>query len=325
MTQPLQLAMPAAKVEGIYRLRKYKAATGELVQDTGEFKNLIVDAGLTRWCTAETFEYGFAGTGTATPTVLDTQLANYLGYSTGGTVSTVNSTSGYPASSPYTQRTYTFRCNPGAVTGNLTEVGVGWATSGTPTGASHRVFSRALIVDGGGTPVTLTVLADEYLDITYTLRLTVPANAADSSYAVTISGVSYSVVSRVANFPGAWGMFGNTAGGSNTGGNATAEAFPSTSTLGAVTAGPSGSGLSYGASGALSTAATASGGTVTRTFSVTAALGEANTAGGIGCLTCRVGQVTMVQTATQYSFSPPIPKNNTKLLTLNFTQTITRV
>lgn len=321
----IELRSPTTKMEGIYRIRKYKAATHELVQDTGEFKNLIVDAGLVRWCTDPVFDYAFAGTGTSAPSVLNTTLATYVGYSTGGVVSSLSSNSGYPSATPYTQFTRTWRCDPGAVTGNLTEVGVGWSTSGLPTSGTHRVFSRALIVDGGGSPVTLTVLSDEYLDITYTLKLYVPANAADSSYNVTISGTNYAIVARVAEFPASWtlsvGSFQALAG--NWSSTVGASAYPSSSVLGPVTGVPTGIEQIYATSGTSS--ASASSGVVTRTQPNVATLSQANTAGGIGCAVNRVGVSTALVTSTQFSFSPPLPKDGTKILTLNLSQTLTRL
>jgi hypothetical protein len=82
-------------------------------------------------------------------------------------------------SSPYyCRRTYTFRGNQGAIVGNVSEVGV--AMSNTPNAATP-LFSRALVVDSNGNPTTVTVQADEYLDIVweFTVYMTVNSGTFD--------------------------------------------------------------------------------------------------------------------------------------------------
>jgi hypothetical protein len=59
----------------------------------------------------------------------------------------------------------------------------------------HRVSSRALIVDSGGSPISITVLPDEHLDVTYSLKH-YPYTGADVVQTVVISGVSYTFTSR---------------------------------------------------------------------------------------------------------------------------------
>ena len=71
----------------------------------------------------------------------------------------INSTSPY-----YISHIVEYHFAIGAAAGNLSELGVGWASSGT------TLFSRALILDSGGTPTTITVLSDEYLYVTYEHR-----------------------------------------------------------------------------------------------------------------------------------------------------------
>jgi hypothetical protein len=58
---------------------------------------------------------------------------------------------------------------------------------GAVSGANHRLYSRALILDGALNPTTITVLSNEYLTVYYQQRIQMPLT--DASGSVTISGV----------------------------------------------------------------------------------------------------------------------------------------
>ena len=150
-----------------------------------EFDNLILDAGLNRLGTGGVANCCQVGTGTSAPAVTDTTLQAYL---VGTSTIQADSAQSYVAGPPaYVTMSRTFRFGTGVAAGNLTEVGVGWAT------ASGSLFSRARIVDGGGSPTTISVLSDETLDVVYTLRAYVPADATGS---VTLAGTSYGYTMR---------------------------------------------------------------------------------------------------------------------------------
>jgi hypothetical protein len=149
------------------------------------FDNLILDGGLNRMGTADFWTYCRVGTGSTAPSAEQSALvaqvastnnetANVAGYDTVGNL--------------YSKHTKTFRFAAGDAEGNLAEVGVGWAASGA------TLFSRALILDGMGDPTTITVLSDEYLDVTYELRHYIPA--ADNEFTITISGTDYDCILR---------------------------------------------------------------------------------------------------------------------------------
>lgn len=105
----------------------------------------------------------YVGTGTTPPSSADTQMFAPLATASNviSRIQTVN-----VGVDHYVSLLKTYRYAPGAAAGNLTEVGVGWAAS-----SLGNLWSRQLIVDGAGNPVTLTVLSNEYLDVTYELRL----------------------------------------------------------------------------------------------------------------------------------------------------------
>lgn len=179
-----------------YTLKKYKADTNQLVQEVGPFSNLITNQGLNRWGTAGFGSYTFVGTGTVAPAVTDTTLGNYLAYQSsdapGGSWNPAISRGGSP--DYWVMGSGTQRFNAGVATGNLTEVGFGYF-NGAMTSANHRVSSRALIVDSLGAPTSITVLADEYLDVTYSMKY-YPYTGADVIQTVNISGVSYTFTTR---------------------------------------------------------------------------------------------------------------------------------
>lgn len=154
------------------------------------FDNLILDSGLNRVGSGGVFIGVAVGTGTTTPAVTQTALVNQVAYTstqTGTDVSGSDVSGGFM----YLRRTYRF--GAGSAAGNLTEVGAGWA--------SGQMFSRTLIKDGGGNPTTITVLSDEYLDVTYEIRIYWPTT--DSVATINISGTNYTVTCR-ADIVGSW-------------------------------------------------------------------------------------------------------------------------
>ncbi|KAK6697474.1 hypothetical protein SNK04_014046 [Fusarium graminearum] len=173
-------------VAGHYTIRKYSAG-GILIQEL-EFTNLITDAGLNMlgndatWCGNSSTLFGacYVGTGSTAPAVGDTALAACL---------------------PPARRgpRFVYRFDQGVGTGNLSELGTG--TSST------NLFSRALIRDPiTGNPVTITKLPDEFMDVTFELRVYV--SASDTTGTVTISGVTYDTVTRICdiNSPNMWAV-----------------------------------------------------------------------------------------------------------------------
>jgi hypothetical protein len=161
-----------------------------------EFDNLITDLGLDQLVTSPGYAYGFAypfagccvGTGNTTPAVTDTTLAAFLASTGGGDQNgTVTYVAGPPA---YWKDVLTYRFGTGVAAGNLTEIGI------FPTNLNETSLgARALVLDGGGAPTALVVLADEILDVTYERR--VYLDTTDTSSTFTINGVVYNTVQRL--------------------------------------------------------------------------------------------------------------------------------
>lgn len=295
-------------MSGRFILEKLKTdADGKPIEASrirvAEFDNIITNQGLNRIGTAGDWLSAIqVGSGSATPQATDTGLQAYIAGTTTlqGTAANSQSTPPY-----YTTRTVTRRFASGAAAGNLSEVGIGWAATGS------ALFSRALILDGLGNPTTITVLSDEVLDVTYQLRI-YPA-ASDASGSVTIAGVgSISTTTRASNVTNA-GQWGIDVVGA-TGGIAVAPSNfrPSlySGSIGAITAAPSGT-----AANATSASNNAySNNSLERTATASWDLNSGNfTIGAVDCIhSANMGR-------TQFGLSPSVVKTSANTLTLNFT------
>lgn len=267
------------------------------------FPNLITNAGLNRAGTnADYLNWCQVGTGNTAPNVNDTALQSFsMGTQTlNGAV--VN---GSLAVSPYyAYSTRIFRFSAAVSNLNLTEVGVGWGSPGS-------LFSRALIVDALGNPITLTLLTGEILDVTYQLRNYPPLS--DVTGNVTISAVNYSYTLRASDVTnnGPWSANAPTA-------------FWTTfylavvgydGNIGAITASPTGNTVAgFPTSNGSYTA-----GNYYKDETLTAGLSVGNLAGGIKSF-----KLTYNMGVFQVQFSPNIPKNNTNQLSLTFRLAWTR-
>lgn len=187
ITIPVQVGL-----KGRFRLVRTCAATGEVRQDTGWFDNLIVNSGLdllgsTLTNNPSPFGGCVVGSGNTPPVAGDTGLESFVaGTRTLQAQSRTNNTSVAPF---YSSLILTYRFGEGVAAGNLSEVGIAYVNYSvtTPTGASP-LFSRALIVDGGGVPTTITVLSDEFLDVIWELRMYPPDDVV-GSFNLDILGV----------------------------------------------------------------------------------------------------------------------------------------
>lgn len=260
------------------------------------FPNLITDSGLNRMGAASDYlSYCIVGSGSAAPASTDTALQARVASS-----STKNSDiNGAVASPRYGWRRIVYRFATGLAAGNLSEVGVGYSDT--------AVFSRALILDGNGNPTTITVLADEVLDVTYELRFYV--SEADVSFNVVISGTNYACVCRPANLGENIGSQIGYQIEINTSDRANGVKAFATNVLGPVTGQPSSESDAYTLAFTNNPYVN---GTFYRSHVVTANLNAGNAPGGIGSI-----RVDNNFCDWQINFTPKIPKDATKILTLN--------
>lgn len=281
-------------LSGRFQISAVNADTGES-RFIAEFENLILDTGLERLGVGQAINQCSVGSGSTAPVNTDTALQSFV-----ATTSTIiDQTNGAQATAPYFgwQR-WVFRFPLGAAAGNLSEVGIGWGSG---------LFSRALIKDSGGTPTTITVLSNEFLDVTYELRIYPPTT--DSTNTVVIGGVTHTCVTRAAlvtdsNYWSPGIMVANAAsfGNSITGTIIRAR----NGSLGAITSSPSGS-----EGGGTYTNNAYSSNSKQKSALIAFGLDQGNLSGGISALLFNSSGG-----AYQISFSPAIAKDNTKELNL---------
>lgn len=154
-----------------------------------KFRNRITTIGLDRMgsVTQQVISHAFVGTGTATPSASDVSMGTFRA-ATSNRISYNQSTN--VGVDHYVSFTQTWRFAAGAASGNLTEVGTGWSATSVNT-----LWSRQLILDGSGNPTTLTVLSNEYLDVTYELRAYPDLTIHEGTLSLT-GGGSYAFKSR---------------------------------------------------------------------------------------------------------------------------------
>lgn len=204
MSNPTNIPV-CIQLEGHYKLSVKRADGSE--RCSFDFPNLIVDNGLDLFAETPTQAFGIrhmftwcgVGTGTTAPAVtdsaLETQIAD-VAYYNGDRMATSTFVEAAGAVPAYWRAVATYRFTTGVAEGNLSEIAIGHAAA--------NIFSRALITDSGGTPVTITVLADEVLDVTYELRSYI--NKTDQAIAFDISGVSHTGTLRSYNIDSAPSM-----------------------------------------------------------------------------------------------------------------------
>ena len=289
------------RMEGFYSF-KVSNSKGESRDLSGiiaeDHKNLILDVGLNALGTTSVVSACKVGTGVTPVAVSQTDLATPLAI----TSTLQSSSTGRNSTAPYyTWGRRTFRFSQGTAAGNLTEVGVTY-------GGGSSLFSRALIVDSGGNPTTLTILSDEWLDVTYELRIY--QDLVDKTFNITLLGVDHVVTVRPAN------VTTNPSGSSYFFDHFISwyyyysQCSHYNGTIGTITGSPSGVGSSTGGTsyGAYSQ------NSLQRSIIYGVGLDDANLEGGI--------QSTIINThkcSWQVGYVPAIAKDSFKTLTMNYT------
>lgn len=155
---------------------------------TDPFSNMLLDQGLD-YLGSQTWDNLAAihlGTGNTAPTGAETSISGYVaGSSTDG----LGGGRGLSGDGTYLYRRISKRFAAGSAAGvNLASVAVGHRV------ANGEIFSLALLKDTGGSPTTITLTAEEVLDVVYELRMYLPAQ--DLSVAATVDGTSTTVTIR---------------------------------------------------------------------------------------------------------------------------------
>lgn len=190
------IQLPKMGLAGEYRIKARKSdGSGRERILADWFSNNITEVGLDNLINGGWKQYCQVGTGTTPATNNDTALATPV-LSTSAISNVVNSALG---STPwYTQSSCDYTFPVGA--GTYTEVGV---ASG-PHDGSFILFSRALIVDSFGDPTAITVLADEYLVVTYRIRNYPPLTDVTGNIGVGSDTHAYTVRANYVNLVSFW-------------------------------------------------------------------------------------------------------------------------
>lgn len=182
----------AFQLAGKYKLTAHKVnSSGEIVSSrvvADWFDNLITDIGLDSLggvATAAPINGCVVGTNNTPPANTDTGLGTYLA-GTGTLQTNWGGSSSYGSLPYYVSYTITYRFAAGAAAGNLTEVGMCGINNSSHDATSH-LFSHALIVDGSGTPITITILSNEILDVTYQINIYMPGDGSDQTGTVSLT------------------------------------------------------------------------------------------------------------------------------------------
>lgn len=294
-------------ITGEYRFIVSGGARGTV--DLGSTKNMILDSGIDALFSATRTGPDRCWVGTSNAAVVATQTdLQGTKVMTDTVQSTLNSVfvAGPP---PYVECVRTYRFTTGVATGTWAEVGTGWND-----GTGQARFSRALIL-----PSTVTVLADEQLDVVFTVRFY--PSTTDVTGTVTLEGTPTDYTLRFAvwnatpiNFLWTFPPFNLPLA---------TTYFGSSQTLDAISATGIGLGSPAGnTSSAVSLVGGYTPGSFTRTFRVTLGLNVGNLAGGIGKLGAEAPMGS--QYGFQMTFTPKVNKTATKVLTLDFSISLNR-
>lgn len=280
---------------------------GNVSYDGKPFKNLLTDlllnSALNSTSPATMTSYCGVGTSATAPAVTDTALGAQVGNRI--TVAGAYSTGASPTYISTLDRTFSFA--QGAITGNIAEVGFFSNATGANCG------SRALIKDSGGTPTTLTIISTDTLTIRYFLRY-VP-NIAGGSGTHVISGTNYAYT-WLPKLSSAQHAYSNPLSYSVT---YLVGFAHETQTI------PSPGNEANPSLGDTSTVwGTYVNGTFYRDVTTTYAIGAGNHATGIGLISLAAGAQNY-ESGFYFSYTPKIPKDNTKTLALTYRVSYSRV
>lgn len=151
-------------IGAVLKLVVRKADTDEIVRETPEFHNLVLTTGLARMAVGTWIYRCCVGTGNSNPVVSQVALDSFLASTTTIVTGAANTGGIQVTDAPFYwfgRRTWRFAV--GVATGNISEIGLGWGNS--------NLWNRALVKDIEGNPTTITVLADEYLDVISEVRV----------------------------------------------------------------------------------------------------------------------------------------------------------
>lgn len=162
------IEIEAGKLKGVITIQK--GCDPDDMREVASFPNMILDSGLIRYGQRNPQVLLYCNVGSSSEPVAANQtglLAKlYHSSQKQGSDQRTAVTSG--VDEPYLRLVRTIRFSPQGVSYNVAEVGFGWNTS-------NACFNRALVMVDGA-PSNISVLDNEYLDVTIELRVYPPVN-----------------------------------------------------------------------------------------------------------------------------------------------------
>jgi len=310
---PVPLNCGVAGYVSLYKIHKDKITNretpAELVakaEKVASFKNLILNQGLDSLMLnsfVNSMSFCAVGSGSTEPLETDTGLVSELARTTTRVGVSPSPTLVEAAYHYTTSYQYTFAL--GAIDANVSEISIG-INSGSVS------VTRALIKDDLGNPTVIPVDVEEQLIVIYSLVKVIPTASAFGTLTLDFNGTptDYAVEIKPANLGNTNNSYFFSASKSLTDAVAAVYAYE-TQALGLVTGTPSGASLA-----GTQTTESYVPGTYYRDYTVSAGLTECNFATGIGSAVFMLGGFTGVFGGYQVSFTPKLPKNADRLLSI---------
>lgn len=155
-------------VGGQFRLLTKKSKSGNIVDDTGWFNNILTNTGLDNLSgfRDNPFYYVQVGSGNSEPDPLDLALDNQIAQ----TALIAEPLAVIDQVERYWSVGFTGTFLSGSAAGTISELAI------APQTGTSVITSRALVRDGIGNPTSITVLSDEDLVVYYRFRIKQPVN-----------------------------------------------------------------------------------------------------------------------------------------------------
>lgn len=165
------------KVKGFFQF-KTGLPDGTITKETPVFENVVLDQGIRKMnSSSDNISYLNVGTGNSEPNPSQTGLDNRVAYVSIGNYYGSLGQDPDDTDHFYIEYSKTVRFDAGTFNNvTLSEVGLGFYT---------LLWNRALIRDESGLPTTITVLKEEFLDVTFKYRLYYPVNTRTKSINIT--------------------------------------------------------------------------------------------------------------------------------------------
>ena len=282
--------------KGFYKVLIHSGDENKPKRVVDWFPNLITNLGLNAHANqADVAQYIRLGSSSQTPAASDTGLINPFSAAITGVVDGIGNSTTIPY---YSWLRKKYRFDPGQAVGNASEVSVSYSSSNT------QAYSRALITEEGS-PITITILPEDYVTIYYELRLY--ADTEDHTGTVNINGNEHTYRIRPCNL-GSW----NFSYHSHMLTQHLYYCTVYTGSLGAVTQLPSGNQAGFHIASHSQFLPYVSD-SFEHKFNFTIPIQNCNLVGGIRSMV-----ISNYMHAFQVEFDPPIPKTDQNTLTMSF-------